>query len=356
MVRRHRRVQVAAAVAVQTCFRRYVNRRKEHRAATALQKLVRCFLCRQRFLKERSAAVHIQRQWRAVQKIRRLYREYLIMNGAAMTIQASFRSWVQRKKYCMLIGGIISLQAVVRMVQQRRQYQRLRTAATCLQTRYRRIKLARRMRTEFMRMRSSALLIQHQFRQWKTQQEMKRRTATVLIQAAYRGFVQRCNFTKMRSAAILIQYVYRRWRHAKTERIRNTAASVIQKYARAYLIGRRQRAWFLHTLSKVTLVQSTWRTYIARKIYMNASAAKIQAAFRAYTCRKAYQKLLGGIVKLQACTRRWLVVQRYRALLTQHRAARVIQRAYFQHWQCKLTQVSIATFVYPTTWKSNFSW
>ncbi|KAF1315141.1 Myosin-like protein, partial [Globisporangium splendens] len=100
--------------------------------AIVLQKTVRCYLVRRRYLKQKKQAVVIQKYWRRYVHRKR----FLTLKNGIITFQARFRGQVARKLYRAMkfAYSIIRFQAIYRGFVIRRQYLRKVAAARKLQS------------------------------------------------------------------------------------------------------------------------------------------------------------------------------------------------------------------------------
>jgi len=123
-----------------------------------IQRCIRGWVHRRRFLRLRAAAVVIQRQWRRHQQRRR----YLEMRVGFLRLQALVRSRILSHRFQHLRGHIVGLQARCRGYLIRRQFRIKTRAAVILQShvrrmiaqrRYKKLKYDQRHRLEILRMR-----------------------------------------------------------------------------------------------------------------------------------------------------------------------------------------------------------
>lgn len=150
----------------------------------------------------------------------------------------------------------VKLQSVVRMRQARKRYLHLRAAALFIQQWYRSQKMTVRKRREYMQMRVS----------WIT------------LQAYFRGYLVRRQMRLQNRAAIsLLSYF----------RMRNRAASVIQRAVRHFLLHRRQEK----INNSATRIQALWRRYSWRKKNGRTEIKAIQRSLRAVSKNVKENKL-----------------------------------------------------------------
>ncbi|KAF9809275.1 hypothetical protein SFRURICE_015738 [Spodoptera frugiperda] len=129
-------IQREYCVRVQSCVRRFVARRnraqeiRRKRAAIKIQRNVRGWLARRKYLRLRSLAVGLQARARGF-LARKLYRDRRKVM-AVITIQRYARGYLARKRAKKIKHQIIIAQAAVRRFLARRQYKRLRIEARSL--------------------------------------------------------------------------------------------------------------------------------------------------------------------------------------------------------------------------------
>ena len=131
-----------AAVTLQAIYRGYLARRmmkEQVRNITKVQAVVRGWLVRKQFLKMKVAATVIQR-WTIANRERKLARHYFLdMKLTAVKIQASWKAYVQRKRFARDVEVIRKVQAIVRGKQTKSKFNHMKSAALCIQSWWRAI-------------------------------------------------------------------------------------------------------------------------------------------------------------------------------------------------------------------------
>ncbi|XP_065531390.1 abnormal spindle-like microcephaly-associated protein isoform X2 [Lathamus discolor] len=327
------------AIFLQSCYRMRRDRRRYlsiYSAALVIQKHYRAYktqLCqRQEFLQVKKAAVCLQAAYRGYKARKMLKLEY----RAAVKIQAAFRAHAARMKYKAMVqasiviqrwyrtykngnrqrlnflmtrASVLSLQAAFRGWKVRKQIRRQHVAATKIQSAFRRFMALKKFRL----MNHAVLTIQKHYRasiigQKQRQEYIQLRNSVVLLQAIWRGKTVRKTIQKKHGLATIIQSYYRMHvNQLKYKKLRQ-ATLVIQKFFRAYCMKKAQRAAYLKTKAAVLVLQSAYRGMTVRKRLnkLNKAATTIQAAFRSYLVKKDYERLRSAVIAVQ---------RRYRAII-----------------------------------------
>ncbi|XP_061577625.1 unconventional myosin-Va-like isoform X2 [Cololabis saira] len=97
------------------------------RAAVVIQRHVRKWACRRRYLRQRSAAVAIQSLWRARTARRQYYK--LVYEQKAVVVQKWARRWLARQRYRRALAAVTLLQSCVRRVLAKRELKKLKAEA-----------------------------------------------------------------------------------------------------------------------------------------------------------------------------------------------------------------------------------
>ncbi|KAG7281019.1 hypothetical protein CRUP_016651 [Coryphaenoides rupestris] len=108
-------------------MRRFVKLLRWTNAAVVLQKSVRMWAGRRAYQRQRSAAITIQRCFRAY-KARQAYYK-LLYEEKAVVLQRWARGWLARRHYRRALAGVVLLQSCVRRLGARRELKRLRVEA-----------------------------------------------------------------------------------------------------------------------------------------------------------------------------------------------------------------------------------
>ncbi|XP_072326753.1 unconventional myosin-Va isoform X2 [Scyliorhinus torazame] len=130
---------------------------------------------------------------------------------ACIRIQKTIRSWLQRKKYLRMRRAAITVQRYVRGYQARCYAQFLRrTRAAILIQKYQRMYAARQ---KFLRIRSAAIVVQSFIRGFRGRRQYKailREQKAIILQKHVRGWMAKCKYKRTHLAIIYLQCCYRR--------------------------------------------------------------------------------------------------------------------------------------------------
>ncbi|XP_064648823.1 abnormal spindle-like microcephaly-associated protein homolog [Lineus longissimus] len=351
-------IMKGAAITIQACFKGFLVRRHlqwKHEAAVKIQAYYRCYRTQCRYLACRRAAVTIQRRHRALLATKQRRYEYLIMKGAAITIQACFKGYSTRKGLKRQYNAAVLIQTFYRSYQAREQYLAWRNAALTIQRHYRALLVTRHQRHGYLVLRTAVVSIQALFRGYSTRRDLQQQhDATRKIQTSFRRYRARAQYVEFRSAAVTIQRHYRALLVMQNERydylVLKGAAMTIQAWYRGYQVRKevkemhraatRIQAWFrAHRAcqryktcrSAAVIIQRTFRSRLLVKwereefVSKRVSACLIQAAFRGHVQRSRFQKMKEAAVKIQACVRMWRAETVYKKTQT---AVVVIQEGY----------------------------
>ncbi|XP_071948699.1 uncharacterized protein [Antedon mediterranea] len=299
--------QKNAAILIQSAYRGYCGRKglfEKKTAVLLIQSVYRGSQTRKCFLKNKKAAVTIQsyvRKWifqkrysslkGAALLIQSLYRAKLLRNvcfksfqkkkNATILLQAYVRRYLVSKHYRMKLTSLIRIQASVRTFLQRKRYLAHRNAVLSIQKRYRATVIAKYARYAYL----------------------YKRGACIVIQSHIRGFLVRSYMRKLNAAARHIQAVYRCHRQITKYKCMRKSAIVIQTFWRANLSGRKQFKKYLHVKKSIIIIQKMTRRYL-QIANQKKAATIIQSHFRMYKQRKIFKRLRISVLFLQACIRR----------------------------------------------------
>lgn len=201
---------------------------RAHRAARLIQHTYRMYVLRR-------AVLVIQRRFRALLLMRQQRLDYHIMLGAAITIQAVFKGYRQRKIYRKMKQGFTSLQALIRCRQQRDAYRKLRASVILCQRRFR----AKRHSKQEIQARQAL----HNLLTIAKQQI----SAVITLQRWFRARIQRLHYLRVIRNTTYLQRLGRTWlakqqvaaivsQRAAHEKRMNAAAVTIQSHWRGYKV------------------------------------------------------------------------------------------------------------------------
>uniref|UniRef100_A0A8C2A7X9 Abnormal spindle microtubule assembly n=1 Tax=Cyprinus carpio TaxID=7962 RepID=A0A8C2A7X9_CYPCA len=335
-MRRYQQVR-NATVCLQKSFRGMKGRElaRQSKAARTIQSYLRMAVQRQRFFKEKAAAITIQSAYRghcarvqharmqanaaAIQKWRLAKRR-----RAAIKIQSVMRMHVHRKRYVTLRSSVLNLQAHYRMSVAQRRYRRLQAATVTLQKHYRAHRATLEQRSSYLKTLQTIKILQARVRghiEYRRFQRLRATTITIQVckvtrrlnwegqtffltckQAHYRGLIERRRFQQLKESVL-----------------------VIQKYYRAFRLCQRERAQFLQLRKSAVVIQALWRGWLARRqasclyirlrftaaVYHHLCAIRIQRAVRAHWALKSAKRKISSVLYIQQCFRAKLQRKRY---------------------------------------------
>ncbi|XP_059197817.1 abnormal spindle-like microcephaly-associated protein [Centropristis striata] len=330
----------SAAVVIQAAYRGHRVRREVadmHRAATIIQRKFSAVKDRNRFLALRAAASVCQQRFRAATLARKDRLDYLSKRRAIICLQAAYRGCEVRKRLRVQHRAAVTIQSHFRKYQRRTYYEALRRAARVLQARYRANK---KMRVEMQALstkRSAAVVLQAAFRGMKSRKTIKQRHhAASVLQRAYRAHCEHKHYLTLKSSVLLIQRRYRATVAAKEQmqeyQKMRKAAVLLQAAYRGQQVRKEVAGWH----QAATVIQSAFRKHREEVKFkaMRLSAIIIQRYYRSCVLqrqeREKFLKMRRSAVVLQAAFRG----RRVRSRITKmHRAAAVIQANFRRHKQ-----------------------
>ncbi|XP_022094618.1 abnormal spindle-like microcephaly-associated protein homolog [Acanthaster planci] len=370
-----------AAGVLQSAFRGKLGRRiaKEHRSARVIQSYFRMHLMWQCYQRQRRAAVRIQSAAR-MQQARSRYgalrcaalivqtryrarkasevvcRQYQVVRGACITLQAATRGFMVRQQIRKLHAAAVQIQKSYRSHLMQTQYQKLRGAALVLQMYWRATRLSRQVQRDFLALKNAAVVLQSAYRgqvgrrissrhrsarlmqsyfrmYCQRRQYLNWKRTSVTIQSAVRMHQARRKYTKLKQVAIIIQRRYRatqlaRWTYLRYH-IQRGACITLQAYARGHLA--RQHIHRLHAAA--TTIQKNHAAYQTRTRYLKMKgAAKVLQKYWRATRLAREQKLMFTSLRKAATTLQSVYRGNAgRKIAREHRAARLIQSVYRMH-------------------------
>uniref|UniRef100_A0A8C3LB66 Abnormal spindle microtubule assembly n=1 Tax=Chrysolophus pictus TaxID=9089 RepID=A0A8C3LB66_CHRPC len=301
-----------ACIRIQAAVRGYLVRKQIKRwreTAVFLQAQYRMKRTRARYLIMYSAAVVIQKHYRAHHKQLCQRQEFLQAKKAAVCIQAAYRGYKARKKVKFEYRAAVKIQTAFRAHATRKKYQAMIQASVVIQRWYRTCKTSNRQRLTFL----------------------KTRAAVLTLQAAFRGYQVRKQIRRQRAAATAIQSAFRKFMALKTFRLMNHAALTIQRRYRASVISRKQRQEYVELRNCVVRLQAIWRGKAVRKKIQkrHSLATIIQSYYRMHVNRLKFKKLRRSTLVIQRYFRAYCMRKKQRALYLKTKAAvLVLQSAY----------------------------
>ncbi|XP_065919587.1 abnormal spindle-like microcephaly-associated protein homolog [Dysidea avara] len=403
-----------ATVTIQRCFKAYKHRR-QLMAAVKIQSVVRCVLTRRSYLRTVNAVITIQSFTRgclvrsrvrsltdAVRSVekhyqaklvgRKVQKDYQQTRTACITLQAAIRGWKRRQEYKRMQSATVTIQSWYKGVMERRRYVRMKQACDIITHRWRAVKMGRSQRQKYLETYSKLVQLQAVIRGWMCRQWVelchtsaaviqqtyrahlaRRHSASVKLQAAYRGVCARRSFLRQRQAACTIQVHYRAAKEGR--RLRQefqqmcTSALTIQAFVRGYIAHKN----FLSLKRAVLVAQTNWRRYKQQKEFTVTkqavlcvqrwyrwashgrqvcenylklkwatvtiqrsfkackqrrqlmAAVKIQSVVRCVLTRRSYLRTVNAVITIQAFTRGYLVQSCFKNLTA---AVRKVEELY----------------------------
>ncbi|XP_069645459.1 abnormal spindle-like microcephaly-associated protein isoform X3 [Haliaeetus albicilla] len=295
---------------------RLLDLRQETRAARLIQSAWRNY----RLKKELKLSQERERAARVIQKsvINFLSRQRILKRvNAAVFIQKHWRRYLARMIFLTL--------------KQTKLEEARSKSATVIQAFFRGFI----QRQKYLQYKFSAVLIQQCYRaHWVRNIEQQRyyqmQRAAIRIQASYRGYKARQWVNKMRAAQV-IQAWFRGCRARKEYASVVKAVCVIQSYFKT----KQQRTWFLKMKFCALTIQRRWRAALTARMIQHQflatknAAVKIQLAYRQYRARRLLRKKLQAACLIQKAYRGF----KARRKLVQQKAAAVIIQNHLRAWQ-----------------------
>ncbi|XP_067893808.1 abnormal spindle-like microcephaly-associated protein isoform X2 [Heterodontus francisci] len=332
----------AATIILQAVCRGLSAREKlkmQHKAAVTIQTAFRRFRVQHQFGVLKSAVVNVQRRFKAKLMGRKERQIYLEMCQSVTTLQAAYKGMIARKEFYRKRQACIMIQSYYRMHKMRAQFQTRRLAAVIIQDRFRAHVQRKRERQKYQSTRTAAIVLQIAFRAMKTRKKLKiiHRAATI-IQAAAKSFLTRKHYTTLRAASVLLQRRFRALVLSRKQRgIYLSVCSATLAIQAAYR-GMKVRQEIQRRHKAAVVIQATFRMHKVCLPYraLRLAAMIIQSQYRAHLQRKTdrndYIKIRNSILLIQAAYRGMIVRKHLRS---KHKSATLIQTYYRMHKQCQ---------------------
>ncbi|NWW92799.1 ASPM protein, partial [Rhynochetos jubatus] len=347
-----------AVLVLQSAYRGMTVRRqlnKLNRAATTIQAAFTSYLVKKDYERLRSAAIVIQRRYCSMVHAKCQRQKYLTLKKTTVKVQAVYRGVrVRRQIHCMHQAAIC-IQATFKMHRMNIKYQAMRMAAIIIQRQYRAFCLGKVQRKQYFELKKSIIILQAAYRGMKVRQDLKtRHQSAAIIQSYYRMHKQQRDFRKLllatrqiqqwfrackerntqvqnymilKSATLRIQAAFRGMKTRRLIRTMNESAKLIQRRFRTFL----QRKHFLSLKTAAVVIQRKYRATKLAKIqrqkyhsFLNA-AVIIQSAYRGFVVRKKIQQMHQAATVIQATLRMRKIYVPYQAVRL---ASVIIQQRY----------------------------
>uniref|UniRef100_A0A8B9VJV1 Assembly factor for spindle microtubules n=1 Tax=Anas zonorhyncha TaxID=75864 RepID=A0A8B9VJV1_9AVES len=375
----------AAALVLQSAYRGMTVRkqlRKQRKAATTIQTAFRSYVVKKNYVTLRSAAIVVQRHYRAVIHAKWQKQKYLSLKTAVVKMQAIYRGMKVRRQIHRMHQAAICIQAMFKMHRINIRYRAMRMAAIIIQRQHRAFCLGKVQRQKYLELKKSTIILQAACRGMKVRRDLKTmhqsaamiqsyyrmhrqqrdfrnlllatrriqqwfrackernaqvhnymtvRSATLRLQAAFRGMKTRRLLRTMTESAEVIQRRFRTFLKRKHFISLRTAAIVIQRKYRATKLAKIQRQKYLSFLNAAVTIQSAYRGFVVRqKIQqMHQAAVVIQATLKMHKIYISYQALRLASIIIQQRYRAYREGKRVREIyLKQYNSVLVLQAAY----------------------------
>ena len=294
-----------------------------------------------------------------------MLRQVYEKNHAAVIIQGCFRRFMEERRAMKWIASI-TIQAAWKGYTCRASYLEKRRSVILIQSWTRMWIAKQKYITTRDHRNSAALVIQKNFKMFKAVRllgYLKENKAATVIQAAWKGYLQRMAYkniykkiivlqsfarmcfqkkifremlTKRENCAITIQATWRGYAYRVSYLKQRKCLVLIQSWARMLIAKRKYQALLEQRNHSALIIQRNFKKFKAvqlRNYLKNEKAATtIQAAWRGYSQRLAYKSVCEKIVLLQSFAR--MVIQRKQYQLTQEKRDRsaIVIQAWTRKW------------------------
>ncbi len=284
--------RIRAVIVLQAALRRHIARQQytaSVKAVVVLQKNVRAHQVRTEFLRKKAAATLIQNHFRFHLLRRQFETDFQRMRRAACWIQCWYRRTSSRRSFLRSRDSAVTIQAWWRMARERRVFTQQRDAAITLQLYVR----------DWLLKRREQLLLKEQ------------REAAVKIQSSWRASKERSSFSRKRNAVVLIQSLVRMRQARKRCEERYQALRVLQRYTRAWCLGKEQQKVYSTQRQACITIQRYVRLWIEKRQEQRsreleaAAAIIIQTFWRRHRMQDSYKRLKDAVITLQRRVRAW---------------------------------------------------
>ncbi|NXL61371.1 ASPM protein, partial [Chordeiles acutipennis] len=322
----------AAVLVLQSAYRGMTVRKqlnKLNKAATTIQAAFKSYLVRKDYERLRSAAIIVQRRCRAIIHAKCQKQKYLSLRKATIKMQAIYRGKKVRREISYMHQAAICIQATFKMHLMNVKYQAMRMAAIIIQRQYRAFCLGKIQRKKYLELKKSIIVLQAACRGMKVRQDLKTmHQSAAIIQSYYRMHKQQRNFRKLLLATRRIQQWFRACKERNTQVYKYMAMKSATLRIQAAFRGMKTRRLIRTMSESAELIQRRFRTFLKRKHFLSIKAAAIviQRKYRATKLAKIqhqkYLSLLSAAVVIQSAYRGFVVRKKMQEM---HRAATVIQ-------------------------------
>ncbi|XP_028942434.1 abnormal spindle-like microcephaly-associated protein, partial [Antrostomus carolinensis] len=322
----------AAVLVLQSAYRGMTVRKqlnKLNKAATTIQAAFKSYLVRKDYERLRSAAIVVQRRCRAIIHAKCQKQKYLSLRKATIKMQAIYRGKKVRRQIRCMHQAAVCIQATFKMHLMNVKYQAMRMAAIIIQRQYRAFCLGKIQRKKYLELKKSIIILQAACRGMKVRQDLKTmHQSAAIIQSYYRMHKQQRDFRKLLLATRRIQQWFRACKERNTQVYKYMVMKSATLRIQAAFRGMKTRRLIRTMNESAELIQRRFRTFLKRKHFLSIKAAAIviQRKYRATKLakiqRQKYLSLLNAAVIIQSAYRGFVVRKKMQEM---HRAATVIQ-------------------------------
>ncbi|CAH2311669.1 abnormal spindle-like microcephaly-associated [Pelobates cultripes] len=342
---------------IQAAFRE-MKARQEHKnklkAATVIQSSFKAYLEKRRFLALRRAAIIIQQRYRMKVSANKQRLIYIQLRKAAVVVQAVSRGRNVRRKIRQMHASAVVIQAAFRMHKTKAAYHAMKHASIIIQRWYRTCRLAVYERKRFLMQRQSVVLIQAAYRGAIERQRLRRMIkAASKIQAYVRMFLCRDRYQELQWAVCVIQQRYRANKMRDFEVMRYTfikeSALCIQAAYRSWKARKREKKMN----EAAIVIQRLLKTYVEHKRFISVKAAAVvlQRRYRATVLAREHQKKFKTMLRATVCIQTFYRGAKVRKeLLLNQRMATKIQSTFRMYRSRKLYQETQSAATVVQTW------
>ncbi|XP_061179590.1 abnormal spindle-like microcephaly-associated protein homolog [Saccostrea echinata] len=310
-----------AAVIMQSCFTGQQSSRLMLLEQESARRIQSWYKGRKQYILYRELRQSIlvcQRTYRASKLAQSDRRNFLVLKGAVLTIQAFYKGYKTRCMYQRMEQAIVLLQASSRGFLDRKRMKELHEAAAFIQQAFKNhwnIKLVKeKERQDFflqfakqVKIHLSATVLQRCYRTYKAQANKQLHSA-LIIQNLVRGRLCRIRFLKLKKSVLVIETAALKWKHTCLQKEKQ-AATLMQD---THLTMEEERQEQLLQFAKqvkihlsATVLQRCYRKYKAHARKQLHSALIIQNWVRGRLCRIKFLKLKKSVLVIETATLKW---------------------------------------------------
>ncbi|GFY64101.1 abnormal spindle-like microcephaly-associated protein homolog [Trichonephila inaurata madagascariensis] len=273
-----------------------------------LQTLFRMYKCRKEYHKQRNAAILIQSTWRGYNAEKR----FLALKSSAINIQKFYRGYrlmcLQRHEFLVMKNGFTKLQALYHGNKTKKEFCKQKNAAVRIQSAFK----CYITKKKFLILKSSVIKIQKYYRGYKLMCSDQHKFSLMQVgfmrlQAQFRANKARIKFREQKRAAIVIQSAFRSYINKKNYVTLKMCVIKIQQYYRGYKLMCSEKQKYLLQINGFIKLQAQFRAYKAKKEFcqQKKAAVTIQKTFRGYIVKKRFLALKSSVTKIQNYYRRY---------------------------------------------------